>query len=46
MPQTDYTKPCETRHLGIMIARGTAVLAICKADGFEEIENPYAVDTV
>lgn len=46
MPQIDYTKPCETRHLGIMIARGTAVLAICKADGFEEIENPYAADTI
>lgn len=30
------------RKLGIMIARGTAVQSICKADGFEAIENPYA----
>jgi hypothetical protein len=29
------------RSLGIMTARGTSVLAICKADGFEQIENPY-----
>ena len=35
----------ETRQLGILIARGPTVLAICKEDGFETaIENPYAVE--
>ena len=34
----------ETRQLGILIARGPTVLAICKEEGFEmAIENPYAV---
>jgi len=29
--------------LGILVARGTSVLAICNADTFTElIENPYA----
>lgn len=33
----------QTRQLGILIARGPTVLAICKEDGFEAgIENPYA----
>ena len=33
----------ETRDLGILIARGPTVLAICKEEGFEAgIENPYA----
>jgi U6 snRNA-associated Sm-like protein LSm7 len=33
----------EKRHLGILIARGPTVLAICREDGFESgIENPYA----
>jgi U6 snRNA-associated Sm-like protein LSm7 len=31
------------RNLGILIARGPTVLAICKEDGFDSgIENPYA----
>ena len=35
----------ETRQLGILIARGPTVLAICKEDGFEmAVENPYAVE--
>ena len=33
----------ETRQLGILIARGPTVMAICKEEGFEmAIENPYA----
>ena len=33
----------QTRQLGILIARGPTVLAICKEDGFEmAVENPYA----
>ena len=34
----------QTRQLGVLIARGPTVLAICKEEGFEmAIENPYAV---
>ena len=33
----------QTRQLGILIARGPTVMAICKEEGFEmAIENPYA----
>ena len=33
----------ETRELGILIARGPTVLALCKEEGFDAgIENPYA----
>lgn len=38
-----YTITEEKRELGILIARGTTVLSICKEDGFEfGVENPYA----
>ncbi len=30
------------RELGILIARGTSVLAICDENGFGEVANPYA----
>lgn len=30
------------REMGILVARGTSVLAICSEDGFHEIDNPYA----
>ena len=34
----------KTRQLGILVARGPTVMAICKEDGFDmAIENPYAV---
>ena len=35
----------QTRALGILIARGPTVLALCKEEGFDMgIENPYAQD--
>lgn len=34
----------EERQLGILVARGTSVLAICSEDGFSEIDNPYAIE--
>ena len=38
-----YTLTEEKRELGVLIARGPTVLALCKEDGFESgIENPYA----
>ena len=38
-----YTLTEQTRKLGLLIARGPTVLALCKEDGFEAgIENPYA----
>ena len=38
-----YVLTKEKRELGVLIARGPTVLALCKEDGFEtEIENPYA----
>eukprot|EP01135_Chromosphaera_perkinsii_P010700 Nk52_evm100s2192 gene=Nk52_evmTU100s2192 len=31
----------ETRSLGLMVARGTAVILIAPMDGYEEIANPF-----
>jgi len=34
----------ETRELGLVVCRGTAVVLVCPTDGMEEIENPFAID--
>ncbi|PVD36247.1 hypothetical protein C0Q70_03225 [Pomacea canaliculata] len=31
----------DTRHLGLVVCRGTAVVLICPADGMEAIANPF-----
>jgi len=31
----------ETRELGIVVCRGTAVVLICPVDGMEAIANPF-----
>lgn len=41
-----YNLTEDKRQLGILIARGPTVLALCKEDGFDSgIENPYAKET-
>jgi len=35
------TQEKETRNLGLIVARGTAVVVICPADGLEQIANPF-----
>ena len=37
-----YVLSSETRKLGVMMARGPTVMAICNEEGFVEVENPYA----
>jgi U6 snRNA-associated Sm-like protein LSm7 len=32
----------QTRHLGLLVARGPNVIVICPEDGFKEIANPFA----
>ncbi|KAI8071677.1 hypothetical protein BC940DRAFT_293412 [Gongronella butleri] len=39
--ETDYVTN-QTRHLGLAVLRGTAVILISPLDGMEEIENPFA----
>ena len=36
-----YRLTDETRSLGLVVCRGTAVVLICPVDGFEEIANPF-----
>jgi hypothetical protein len=31
-----------TRHLGLVVLRGTAVMVVAPTDGTEEIANPFA----
>ena len=31
----------DTRQLGLVVCRGTAVVLICPADGMESIANPF-----
>ncbi|CAB3409254.1 unnamed protein product [Caenorhabditis bovis] len=35
----------ETRPLGLIVARGTAVTVVSPLDGMEQIENPFAAAT-
>mmetsp|Transcript_81373 Transcript_81373/g.141207 ORF Transcript_81373/g.141207 Transcript_81373/m.141207 type:complete len:100 (-) Transcript_81373:181-480(-) len=41
-PEDPYKVIDETRNLGLVVARGTAVMLICPVDGTEEIANPFA----
>ena len=31
----------DTRHLGLVVCRGTSVVLICPAEGMESIANPF-----
>lgn len=31
----------DTRHLGLVVCRGTSVVLICPAEGMEAIANPF-----
>jgi len=38
----DHLKVTEdTRNLGLVVCRGTSVVVICPADGYEQISNPF-----
>eukprot|EP00002_Diphylleia_rotans_P037742 TRINITY_DN846_c0_g1_i1.p2 TRINITY_DN846_c0_g1~~TRINITY_DN846_c0_g1_i1.p2 ORF type:complete len:102 (+),score=29.52 TRINITY_DN846_c0_g1_i1:88-393(+) len=41
-PEDPYKLIPETRHLGVVVCRGTAVVLICPQDGMQAIENPFA----
>lgn len=43
-PKNPYMVTTETRKLGLIVTRGTAVMLMCPVDGCEEIENPFARD--
>eukprot|EP00741_Cyanophora_paradoxa_P010396 tig00020531_g10054.t1 len=36
-----YKVTDETRKLGLVVCRGTAVMLVCPVDGTEEIANPF-----
>ena len=40
-PEDPFKLSEETRHLGLVVCRGTAVVLICPADGMESIPNPF-----
>ena len=40
-PDDPYKLSDETRSLGIVVCRGTAVVLICPVDGMEAIANPF-----
>lgn len=40
-PEDPYKLLDETRPLGLTVCRGTTVMLICPAEGFEEIANPF-----
>lgn len=40
-PEDPYKLSDETRTLGIVVCRGTAVVLICPVDGMEAIANPF-----
>uniref|UniRef100_A0A182QZG3 U6 snRNA-associated Sm-like protein LSm7 n=1 Tax=Anopheles farauti TaxID=69004 RepID=A0A182QZG3_9DIPT len=37
----DYKLADDTRHLGLVVCRGTSVVLICPQDGMESIQNPF-----
>eukprot|EP00743_Colponemidia_sp_Colp-15_P005862 GILK01006301.1.p1 GENE.GILK01006301.1~~GILK01006301.1.p1 ORF type:complete len:112 (+),score=16.07 GILK01006301.1:42-338(+) len=41
-PEDPYKLLDSTRNLGLVVARGTAVMLISPVDGTEEIANPFA----
>ena len=40
-PDDVYKLTQDTRHLGLVVCRGTAVTLICPMDGMESIANPF-----
>ena len=40
-PDDAYKLTQDTRHLGLVVCRGTAVTLICPMDGMESIANPF-----
>lgn len=40
-PEDPYKLLDDTRALGLTVCRGTTVMLICPAEGFEEIANPF-----
>ena len=40
-PEDPYKLLDETRDLGLVVCRGTAVVLVAPTDGMEEIENPF-----
>jgi len=40
-PEDPYKLSEDTRGLGIVVCRGTAVVLICPVDGMEAIANPF-----
>ncbi|CAA93428.1 U6 snRNA-associated Sm-like protein LSm7 [Caenorhabditis elegans] len=41
-PQNPSVVGDETRQLGLIVARGTAITVVSPADGLEQIANPFA----
>ncbi|EDS44333.1 SM protein G [Culex quinquefasciatus] len=37
----DYKLAEESRHLGLVVCRGTSVVLICPQEGMESIQNPF-----
>nr|SVE70205.1 EOG090X0KYU [Eubosmina coregoni] len=40
-PEDSFKLSEDTRQLGLVVCRGTAVVLICPADGMEAIANPF-----
>ena len=40
-PEDPFKLTDQTRALGLVVCRGTAVVLICPADSMEAIENPF-----
>ena len=40
-PKDPYKVTEETRSLGLVVCRGTAVVLVCPADSMESIPNPF-----
>lgn len=40
-PDDPYKLNGETRHLGLVVCRGTSVILVCPMDGMETIANPF-----
>ena len=43
-PDDPYKLTEDTRPLGLVVCRGTAVVLICPQDGMEAISNPFVQD--
>jgi U6 snRNA-associated Sm-like protein LSm7 len=43
-PNDPYKLTDDTRHLGLVVSRGTSIMVICSAEGMEAIANPFLQD--